>query len=344
MMAAQWQRQCFAYHPVIGYWYVAGLNARIVHERGAYWVRTNSLGMRANREYSIQKPAQRLRLAVFGDSVTAGDGVNNDERFSNVLESFCDRLEVLNFALPGSGTDQQLLVYRTLARNYEVDGYLWTPWIENIGRNKGRFRPATDRVTGEIHYVPKPYFENGPGGLVLKHQPVPRHRILADEAPQEVLDAVDFTGSYRNYRIRRWINRRLPFLKAPLQRLFPRHPYGDYLSSESKGWQLMKAIFKDFVEDVNGARPIFIAPLPTYHYIESNLPDVYMDRFKELSDENRQVFVLNVTPYFRNFPSQTRRACRYKYDTHYTPRGHGIVGEAIYREVERVLPSFWSQC
>ena len=42
-----------------------------------------------------------------GDSFTAADGVSNRQRYSDLLEARLPGIEVYNFGLPGTGTDQQ---------------------------------------------------------------------------------------------------------------------------------------------------------------------------------------------------------------------------------------------
>ena len=97
---AVWQRQFLEYHPVVGLWYVPNLRVRIPHEGGSYALATNSVGMRANREYSRSSERSAVRILLLGDSFSAGDGVNNEDRFSDVLERQHPGLEVLNFGLP----------------------------------------------------------------------------------------------------------------------------------------------------------------------------------------------------------------------------------------------------
>ena len=41
-------RQIFCYNKNIGHLFVPNLNARIINEKGGYYVRTNSLGFRSN--------------------------------------------------------------------------------------------------------------------------------------------------------------------------------------------------------------------------------------------------------------------------------------------------------
>lgn len=101
-------RMVMQYHPHIGYRYVPNVQARILNESGGYFIRTNSQGFRSNVEFSTERKA-RPRILVFGDSYTAGDGCDNEQRFTDRLGEALDA-EVYNFGMSGSGTDQQLLI------------------------------------------------------------------------------------------------------------------------------------------------------------------------------------------------------------------------------------------
>src|SRR5262249_20669550 len=98
-------RMPIRYHPRIGHLYVPNLKARIPHEGGGYYVQTNSLGFRSNIEFSKARNG-RPRILFFGDSYTAGDGCNNEERFAEQLGQGLG-VEVFNYGLSGSATVQQ---------------------------------------------------------------------------------------------------------------------------------------------------------------------------------------------------------------------------------------------
>ena len=94
------------YHPQIGHLYVPNLRARIPNELGGYYVETNSAGFRSSVEF--HKERNKIpRILFFGDSYTAGDGCDNNERFSELLGESLNA-EVYNYGLSGSGTDQLL--------------------------------------------------------------------------------------------------------------------------------------------------------------------------------------------------------------------------------------------
>jgi hypothetical protein len=173
-------RKVFQYDSMIGYRFVPGLKARIEHEGGGYLVRVNGAGFRCEHEFVPQKPAGVFRVLVFGDSFTAGDGVSNKDRDTDVLERLIEGVEVYNFGLSGTGTDQQYLVYREIGRTLEHDLVIMAVQIENIRRVAARYRAVADEQ-GQTFLMAKPYFTHGPdGGLTLQHVPPPKEPIHPD--------------------------------------------------------------------------------------------------------------------------------------------------------------------
>ena len=113
--------QLFQHHPVIGYTFIPNLKTRIEHESGGYLVRTNAAAFRSEHEFSNPKTNGKCRVLLFGDSFTAGDAVSNKHRFGDVLETLIPDIEVYNFGLSGTGTDQHYLVWHEIANKFEYD-------------------------------------------------------------------------------------------------------------------------------------------------------------------------------------------------------------------------------
>ena len=126
--------QMFEYHPKIGYRFVPGLKARMPHESGGYLMRVNQSGFRCDHEFVQAKSNTTRRILLFGDSFTAGDGVSNPKRYGDLLEKILDNVEVYNFGLPGTGTDQQYLAYQEFARTLEHNLLIIAVLVENIRR------------------------------------------------------------------------------------------------------------------------------------------------------------------------------------------------------------------
>ena len=81
---------------------------------GLQW-RTNAQGMR-DQSYATAKPAGTFRIALVGDSIGAGWGVNAEQRFESILErdwharakeASGQTVEIINCAVPGHSPGQR---------------------------------------------------------------------------------------------------------------------------------------------------------------------------------------------------------------------------------------------
>jgi hypothetical protein len=93
--------------------------------------KTNSRGLR-DREYSLRKPDGVFRVAVVGDSVTMGWGVDIEEVFHSVLENRLNResskvrYEFINFGGASYGADQCMATLKYKALEYQPDLILFS--------------------------------------------------------------------------------------------------------------------------------------------------------------------------------------------------------------------------
>jgi hypothetical protein len=145
------------FHPVLGW--TLRENLRDVPLLEAK-VSSNSRGARGRREYS---PARHggTRVVVIGDSYSFGEGVNDAETFSAQLEQILPDSEVINLAVHGYGTDQQLLRLQIDGIPYHPDIIVFGFYDDDIGRNRLSFRD----------YL-KPHFSVVNGRLVLDRTPL----------------------------------------------------------------------------------------------------------------------------------------------------------------------------
>ena len=125
-------RQLYEYHPTLAYRFIPGLQARVPHESGGYLVRANAQGFRCEHDFQPARSPSVRRVLLFGNSYTAGDGVSNPKRYGDLLEKAIPRLEVYNFGLPGTGTDQHYLACAELGQSIEHDALIIAVWVENI--------------------------------------------------------------------------------------------------------------------------------------------------------------------------------------------------------------------
>ena len=85
---------------------VLGWKPRAGYHRGG--VRTNSLGIRAEREFAFERPHGTSRVVIVGNSFMWGEGVANEHTFASRLDDLLPATEVINLGVHGYGTDQQL--------------------------------------------------------------------------------------------------------------------------------------------------------------------------------------------------------------------------------------------
>ncbi len=87
--------------------------------------KTNSFGMQ-NDEIPLAKPADTLRIAVFGDSFVESLHVPRDKNFlqtvaADLSQRLHKKVQVLNFGVSNYSVAQDLLRYQTLARRFQPD-------------------------------------------------------------------------------------------------------------------------------------------------------------------------------------------------------------------------------
>jgi hypothetical protein len=307
------------HHPVIGYEYVPNFLATLPQPGGGrYTLRTNAAGLRSSRDYTLEKPPGTTRLLVFGDSFAAGQYVSNEQRFTELLERRNPGLEVINFGLEGTGTDQQLLLYEEVGRRYEHDAVLLMPFLQNIRRNLADAREAVDPHTHRRVLLPKPRFELDGEALRLLNVPVPAERRELNGRPTDVrTDQPTLTG-----RLKARLNRfgAVRLLKRLVYAAVPWEPFPEYRREDAPAWRLMRAILLRF-KQAAGERPLFIVPAVYASYVQYRMATSYLDRFRSLTGV-AGVTVIDLLPSYRSMDGDPVRCFFEPHDCHYSPLGH----------------------
>jgi hypothetical protein len=130
-------------------------------------VRTNSMGIRATREYDFERSPGIRRIVIVGDSFSWGEDVSNEETYAAQLEGILPSTEVINLGVHGYGTDQQLIYLRKLGFRFSPDLVILGFYHDNLERNGLR-----------IFVYGKPMFVLEGDRLVQTNTPVPRPEVL----------------------------------------------------------------------------------------------------------------------------------------------------------------------
>jgi lysophospholipase L1-like esterase len=132
--------------------------------------RVNSLGF-MDIERAFIKPSNTFRILLIGDSIAQGQGVPRQARFGNLVETGLQATyparnhEVINLAITGYSTSQELVVLESIGMRFQPDLILWSyvlndpahPVFHDANGELGRYfyRP----VWRGRHYVEKKWFK-----------------------------------------------------------------------------------------------------------------------------------------------------------------------------------------
>ena len=132
-------------------------------ERESYTATINSLGARGP-ERPHAKSVGVWRVLLLGDSTTWGEGVDDHEVFGALVErALAPGVEVVNLAVPGYSTDQELLILERVGARYAPDLVLLGLALDDLEANDAR-------RSGDS---PRPFFDLAEdGALVLTGTPL----------------------------------------------------------------------------------------------------------------------------------------------------------------------------
>lgn len=326
-------RMIYKYHPTIGYTYIPNLKTRVNFSCGGFLVKSNNWGFRSDWDYENRKKNNKIkRILFFGDSHTAGYGVSNKKRFTDIIANKLeDQVEVYNFGIPGTGTDQQYLAFKEFAKNIECDLIVLVVMVENIRRVNSQFRYYLNDNKEQILYQ-KPYFKIVESEqLQLCNVPVIKHSIPPESLSTIEKKTIASTGKFP--ALRKFINR--VGVKESVQSITGFQPLPEYNKSNGSAWLLLKNIIKEWSEEVNC--DFLVVPQPLYHYIEEKSnPTKYLARFKELSGE-LEINIHNPLPDYLKYSKEERRQFRFPIDQHPTTFGHKAIASSLIKPINNIL-------
>lgn len=125
-------------------------------------IEINSKKLRG-KEYDYQRN-EKKRVLVLGDSFAWGFGVQLKERFTELIESRNTGIEIINAAVAGYSSDQQLLYFQNEGYKYKPDVVLLLFYENDFLGN----------YVDKIYWYNKPKYVNQDGSMNLTNVPVPQ--------------------------------------------------------------------------------------------------------------------------------------------------------------------------
>lgn len=244
------------YDPVLG-WSPAPQG---VSEDGLFHY--NSVGIRsAPTEYTLVPDFGVLRIALFGDSFTAGDEVLFENSWGHQLETLMReagvKTEVINFGVNGYGMDQAFLRWKELGRRYSPHVVLFGLMMWDVQRNLNLFRRFVHFRTKGIFTKPRFLLESD--SLRLINSPTVPPALV----PQLIRnfgdwDLAEYEYFYNpdDYQEHLWLKSRLiATTMEAVERLTRRH---EFFRVGTEPTELALKITSEFEEEVEASGADFL--------------------------------------------------------------------------------------
>jgi hypothetical protein len=238
-------------------------------------------------------------------------------------------LEVFNYGLSGTGTDQQYLTYLDCA-DVEHDLVIIGLYLDNIDRVARRFQVFRSESGREVVYS-KPYYKIEDDDLVLHHVPVPKALLTRAMIPAEDLPHVAESVAYP--RLRK-IARQLG-MRDLVRKFIKPQPAPLYNSPHNTTWLLLRKILETWIHGSNTPVLVFVIPMRPY-IEETSDPRNYQARFRELASDTG-CYLHDPLPDLWKYPIDQRREFCFKHDSHISPQGHRALAASLASAVERVM-------
>lgn len=125
------------------------------------YVRINSQGLN-DREHTFERPAGTIRIAVVGSSEAESKQVPREDTFEAILQRDLARvtgqkIEVLNFGVPGYGLSQEYLTVKNHVWHYDPQIVVLLMSVYTVLKNVRSIYPNVDNLGGTPFFT----YENG---------------------------------------------------------------------------------------------------------------------------------------------------------------------------------------
>lgn len=316
----------------------------IIHDENLGWTikpngqsalyTANEHGLRGPIAQTISNHTNKIRIAAFGDSFVHGDEVHLRDTWTQQLQQLENSLEVLNFGVPGYGTDQSLLRYNHNADNFSPDIVLIGFMSDNVKRNVNTFRPFYSPRTQIPMSKPRYILKNNTLELIDNaFTSRSDYKKLLDDQQQTLikLSKHDFfyAHPYQHSRLHLSATYRL-LTVLKLLYLNPRDPImnGQQLNPHSEAFQITVKTLEKFyqVAETNNSTPVIIL-FPTLEDLNAEIP-AYSELIPIIDRYNWHV--IDLYDHLKGDRSRDEISQLFAPGLHYSNEGNKLVAQYIH--------------
>jgi lysophospholipase L1-like esterase len=272
-------------------------------------VRINEKGLR-DRPHSYERQNNLERILVLGDSFAWGYGVEESERFSQLLEKSLD-VEVINAGVSGYSTDQELLWYRREGIKYQTDLIILELAGNDVGDNERE-------LVSTIYYKPRFMLEDGQ--LVPTGYPVPK------TSPQgRYVYSLSQRSALAYFLVQRYFD--LLSLYNKIKVNSHANSLASNISAEKEDFKLTRALIEE-IRNIAASRKAKFMIVATDRWWDSPSGETYKDFINTLRNEG--FLVLDV----ESMPGFDPEVMLIPDDGHWNQAGHKFVAKEIKAFIE----------
>ncbi|NUN97373.1 MAG: SGNH/GDSL hydrolase family protein [Candidatus Omnitrophica bacterium] len=288
----------FRFDPEIGWFPKAKLRGEEVN--------TNVHGQRGTLDWPVERTPDKQRILIIGDSYTFGFEVKDNESYPAQLNNLLPQAEVINWGVPGYGTDQQLLLYERDGVRFKPDVVVLGFYTRDLFRNDTWFRSFS-----------KPVFEVVDGELALTHT--------------EIISPTEMVRQYTTGE-RRFETKGL-YLLEYARRMFEKLERRR-VDETSPEWLVTSKIIERFARRARaeGSKP-FLLILPHDEILEKEV-SATSDTARLLTEKSVELGMpsLDLTPILRE---TARKDPRPLYKGHMTAWGNEVTARALLEALKK---------
>jgi hypothetical protein len=300
-------------------------NKEYVHTTAEYKIRirTNSKGIRAEREIPYPKPPGVCRIVLLGDSFGMGYGVDDDDMFSSRMvyhlrEKFGINAEVINLSTSGHGNAEELIALRHEGFKYDPDlvllGWHYTDLDDNVRSNLFKLTESGTLTREAQEYLPG----------VKEREFLARFPIYEYLAEHSQL--YNFTRNWVAVKVKRWLAK-ARFHTSPKAKESQKSSFQiSKISGSKKRYkrQLSLAILSQIqLECRERGSEFLILDIP---FRKSKID--FVSKFPLEGDYDSQ-YEFNIASPIEKFKEHEGALIYYEIDGHFTPLGCDLVGELL---------------